>query len=217
MAVDSGATRDGFHRPAASPPRGPPGGLRRRGPSGLRRRPRPERGPRDERACDGSRRLERPAGLRWEERPGGSRRDERSGRHAAAPERPSNGDLHADPPVAGQPMGPPARDVAVPHTRAGPRRRTVRADAGPSRISGTGPARDTVERQVVRRRPSPMGTVTGRPERLPSAAARTAAAPVSPAPGPPVPPRTCPPNSKPRWRTPSRGGDVRTAAKPAEP
>ncbi len=47
---------------------------------------------------------------------------------------------------------------------------------------------DTVERQVVRRRPSPMGTVARHPERLPSAAARTAAAPVSPAPGPPVPP-----------------------------
>jgi exopolysaccharide biosynthesis polyprenyl glycosylphosphotransferase len=46
----------------------------------------------------------------------------------------------------------------------------------------------TVERQVVRRRPSPMGAPVRRAVRPQSAAARTAAAPVSPAPGPPVPP-----------------------------
>ncbi|MEV4517256.1 sugar transferase [Dactylosporangium sp. NPDC049525] len=193
MAVDSGRTRDGFHRPAHLRPEDRPGGLRREDRiAGPRRDERTGAPAREERPA-GTRREERPTGLRWEERPGGLRRDERSGglrrperqsNALQADHRPGTGDVKAAEPVT-------RVKVAEPVTRAKAAEPVVRVKVAEpvQRVKAAEPVQraDTVERQVIRRRPSPMGTVPRRPERLPSAAARTVA-PVSPAPGPPVPP-----------------------------
>ncbi|GAA3224874.1 exopolysaccharide biosynthesis polyprenyl glycosylphosphotransferase [Dactylosporangium siamense] len=173
MAVDSGRTRDGFHRPAHLRPEDRPGGLRRTDRTGeLRRSDHTGELRREERAT-GPRRDEEHgprAGLRWQERPAGTRREERSG-GLRRPERQSN--------TLQRPAEP-----AEPTRPAGPSTSAVAAEPV-ARVKVAEP----VERQIVRRRPSPMGPTAARqPERLPSAAARTAAAPVSPAPGPPVPP-----------------------------
>ncbi|MEV4139204.1 sugar transferase [Dactylosporangium sp. NPDC049742] len=171
MAVDSGRARDGFHRPAHLRPEDRPGGLRREERTNALRR---------EERTGAAQRREHRAGLRWEERPGGARQERSGG--LRRPERQSNA-LQSTPPAA----APPPAVAKEPVQRTEPFQRK-------ESVQRTEPVQRTeiVERQVVRRRPSPMSAATGRraghPERLPSAAARTAAAPVSPAPGPPVPP-----------------------------
>ncbi|MEV0132054.1 sugar transferase [Dactylosporangium sp. NPDC050688] len=179
MAVDSGRTPDGFHRPAHLRPEDRPGGLRR-----------------EERA-DGPRREER-AGLRWEERPGARRRDERSG-GLRRPERQSNTLQASQRPVTATTQAAPMASVAP----VAPAESVQRAE--------------TVERQVVRRRPSPLGTVNRRPGSPAAAAARTAA-PVSPAPGPPVPPAHVSPQLEAAVEDAvGRAATFVPAAKPTEP
>ncbi|MET7425627.1 sugar transferase [Dactylosporangium sp. NPDC005555] len=194
MAVDSGRTRDGFHRPAHSRPEDRPGGVRR-----------------GERADDLRHPLRTDALINGD-RSFGTRNDD----HKGAPREGGDGPAipTRDRPVgvrnddheiaARQPRAAGARRDERPgglrwEERPGGRRREDRSGGlrRPERQSNAlqsdqRPADqrvEPVERQVVRRRPSPMsGGAVRRPERMPSAAARTAAAPVSPAPGPPVPP-----------------------------
>lgn len=203
MAVDSGRTRDGFHRPAHLRPEDRPGGLRR------------------EERTGGLRRENAPDAAPFQTAPSTPRREDIAGGGPRRPERQSNA-LQADQRAA------TAEHPAVFANRAKPANltRTVTTTTGRTvaaehagRVKVTEPVQraDAVERQVVRRRPSPMGTVTDRPERLPSAAARTAA-PVSPAPGPPVPPaRVSPQLEAEVEEAVGRAATFVPAAKPAEP